>query len=245
MIIQKFGGAAMQNTKMRSDSIHHIQEALQQYEKIAVVVSAIGRLGNPYATDSLIRLSPAFAADSAPKDLIASCGEIIAASVLSAELAQFGIQNKILHGKQTGIITAGDFGEASITSIDPSIILKTLDCVNCVIIPGFQGMNLAGDVMTLGRGGSDLTAVALADALGALHVEFFKDVPGVLTGDPDLVSSYEKFDLLTFTQFLNLLTDDNGIIQKKAALLAMKKAIPLYVRGIAHQEQGTWIGLPQ
>lgn len=241
MIVQKFGGVAMQNEEMRTYSMHHIQKSLRKYRKIVIVVSAIGRLGDPYATDSLINLSEAFAFDSASKDLIASCGELIAASVLSAELHQFGIQNKILHGKQTGILTNGQFGDATIASIDTTCISKILKEVDCIIIPGFQGMNKVGEVMTLGRGGSDLTAVALADALDASHVEFFKDVPGVLTGDPNVVSSYDKFDFLTFEQFLRLLNDDNGIIQKRAALLAKEKAIPLYVRGIAHNETGTWI----
>lgn len=241
MIVQKFGGVAMQNEKMRNYSMNHIQEALQQYEKIVIVVSAIGRLGEPYATDSLINLSEAFATDPASKDLVASCGELIAASVLAAELHKYGIHNKILHGKQTGILTSGEFGNASISSIDTNVILETLKTVDCIIIPGFQGMNKAGDVMTLGRGGSDLTAIALADALQASHVEFFKDVPGVLTGDPRVMSSYEKFDFLTFQQFLELLTHENSIIQKKAAYLAMEKAIPLYIRGIAHDETGTWI----
>lgn len=241
MIVQKFGGVAMQNEEMRTYSMKQIQTALQQYEQVVVVVSAIGRLGDPYATDSLINLSKALVADSASKDLIASCGELIAASVLSAELKQFGIDNKILHGKQTGITTHGQFGDAIITKIDPTHMLETIKEVNCLIIPGFQGMSKSGDVMTLGRGGSDLTAVALADALNASHVEFFKDVPGVLTGDPDLVSSYEKFDFLTFHQFINLLNDAHAIVQKRAALLAYEKAIPLYVRGIAHDETGTWI----
>lgn len=241
MIVQKFGGVAMQNEKMRSYSMSHIQKALQQYDKIVIVVSAIGRIGDPYATDSLINLSKAFATDFYSKDLVASCGELIAASVLAAELHQFGIHNKILHGKQTGILTSGEFGNASISSIDTTFILNAMKAVDCVIIPGFQGMSKAGDVMTLGRGGSDLTAIALADALQASHVEFFKDVPGVLTGDPRVTSSYDKFDFLTFEQFLKLLKSENSIIQKKAAYLAQEKAIPLYIRGIAHEEVGTWI----
>lgn len=241
MIVQKFGGVAMQNKEMRNYSMHHIQQALQKYKKVVIIVSAIGRYGNPYATDSLITLSEALAYDAASKDLIASCGELIAAAVLSAELHQFGIQNKVLHGKQAGIITTGEFNAAEIAATETTYILQTMKEIDCIIIPGFQGMNQQGDVMTLGRGGSDLTAVALADALQAKHVEFFKDVPGVLTGDPAIVSTYEKFDFLTFDQFLQLLHDENGIVQKKAALWAKEKEIPLYIRGITHEEAGTWI----
>lgn len=241
MIVQKFGGIAMKNEAMRAYCMQHIKNALQKKEKIIVVVSAIGRLGDPYATDSLINLSKSFSTDSIAKDLIASCGEVIAASVLSAELHHFGIQNQVLHGKQTGILTTGDFGDATIDSIDSQFILQAFKKNDCVIIPGFQGMNKEHQVMTLGRGGSDLTAVALADAVGASHVEFFKNVPGVLSGDPTLVSTYEKFDQLTFDQLLSLLNTGHALIQKRAVCLAKEKAIPLYVRGIASDEPGTWI----
>lgn len=241
MIIQKFGGIAMKNEKMRAYCMEHIQAALQKYGKVAVVVSAIGRLGDPYATDSLISLSKGFSTDPIARDLIASCGEVIAASVLSAELKQFGIQNQILHGQQTGIRTGGDFGEAVITSIDPTFIFRAFKQTKCIIVPGFQGVNNHGQVMTLGRGGSDLTAVALGDALNASHIEFFKDVPGILTDDPEVVSTFEKYDTLTFTQLLSLLNSHNSVVQKRAVCLAKEKKIPLYVRGITHTESGTWI----
>lgn len=243
MIVQKFGGIAMQNEEMRACSMNHIKQGIEQFSKIVVVVSAIGRLGDPYATDSLLNLSKAFPSDDEAKDLVASCGELIAASVLSAELKQFGIQNKILHGKQAGIITAGNFGDASISTIDTTSIHHFLKTVDCIIIPGFQGMDNDGNVMTLGRGGSDLTAVALADALSASHVEFYKDVPGVLTGDPTIIQNYSKYDKLTFDEFLLLLDSDNSIIQKRAAIHAKKTAMPLYIRGITGTETGTWISV--
>ena len=243
MIVQKFGGIAMQNEEMRVKSMNHIKQGIEQFGKIVVVVSAIGRLGAPYATDSLLNLSKAFESNNEASDLVASCGELIAASVLSAELNQFGIPNKILHGKQAGIVTSGNFGDADIRTIDTTSIHYFLKSVDCIIIPGFQGMDNNGNVMTLGRGGSDLTAVALADALSALHVEFYKDVPGVLTGDPNIVHNYTKYDTLTIDEFLPLLNSDSAIIQKRAALYAKKTAMPLYIRGIAGTEKGTWISI--
>lgn len=241
MIVQKFGGIAMQNESMRTNSMNHIKDGIEKFGKIVVIVSAIGRLGNPYATDSLLNLTPAFSIAHEAKDLVASCGELIAASVLSAELKQFGIPNKILHGKQAGIETAGNFGDAAIVNIDTTAIQHYFNDVDCILIPGFQGIDHEGNTMTLGRGGSDLTAIALAGALQATHVEFYKDVPGVLTGDPNFVHHYDKYDTLTFDEFLRLLTNDNSIIQKRAALHAKKLAIPLYIRGIASTETGTWI----
>lgn len=243
MIIQKFGGVAMQNEQMRTNCINHIKKGIDQYRNIVVVVSAIGRLGDPYATDSLLSISKALTSNNAARDLVASCGELIAASVLSAELSSVGIQNKVLHGQQTGILTSGQFGDASIVDIDTSMIHHYLNEIGCVIVPGFQGVDKKGNIMTLGRGGSDLTAVALAHALGASHAQFFKDVPGVMSGDPALLPNSRKLDTLTFDEFLPLLNCDKPIIQKRAALYAKKTATPLYIRGIAGSEAGTWVSI--
>ncbi|CAM3087850.1 aspartate kinase [Filibacter tadaridae] len=241
MIIQKFGGIAMKDEQIRSECINHIKDGMKEYGKVIVVVSAIGRLGDPYATDSLLRITDAFTTAKAASDLAASCGELIGAAVLSAELIRAGVPNTVLHGIQAGILTSGDFGDGTITKIDTTTISKHLNVTDCIIIPGFQGMDEDGYVMTLGRGGSDLTAIALAAGLQALHTEFFKDVPGVMTHDPHEVATSRKFDSLTFDEFLPLLDCDKPIIQKRAALHALETAIPLYIRGIAGTETGTWI----
>lgn len=241
MIIQKFGGIAMKDEQMRAKCIVHIKEGLKNNGEVVVVVSAIGRRKDPYSTDSLLQLTEAFASAKKARDLAASCGEIIASAVLSAELERAGIQNTILHGNRTGILTAGEFGDGSIVEIDSAAILAGLDIIDCIIIPGFQGVTGNGEVMTLGRGGSDLTAIALAAVLGASHVEFFKDVPGVMTGDPNKGDHFHKLDFLKFDQFIDLLDCERPIIQKRAALHAIKKSIPLYIRGIDGTESGTWI----
>jgi aspartate kinase len=241
MIIQKFGGVAMKNEEMRLKCINHIKEGMNEFGDVVVVVSAIGRYGDPYSTDSLLQLTEAFASSAAASDLAASCGELIAAAVLSAELTRAGITNTVLHGMQAGIMTAGEFGDGIIIRIDPSSILKTLETTRCVIVPGFQGMAANGQVMTLGRGGSDLSAIALGGALQASHVEFFKDVPGVMTHDPREVESPRKLDLLSMDDFIPLLDCDRPVIQKRAALHAIKTATPLYIRGVASTESGTWV----
>lgn len=241
MIIQKFGGIAMQDKEMRKKCIHHIKDGLNGSGTVVIVVSAIGRFGDPYATDTLLQITDAFSSSTAASDLVASCGELIAAAVLSAELAEEGVPNTILHGVQSGIKTSGEFGDGTICHIDPSTILEKLKKTRCIIIPGFQGINEDGQVMTLGRGGSDLTAVALAGALKASHVEFFKDVPGVMSDDPRKVAHSVKLDLLKLDDFLPLLDCERPIIQKRAALHAIKTATPLYIRGVASTESGTWV----
>jgi len=241
MIVQKFGGVAMKNKEMRLNCINHIKDGLKEFGDIVIVVSAIGRYGDPYSTDSLLQLTDAFSSTTAASDLAASCGELIAAAVLSAELEQAGVENTVLHGTQAGIMTTGVYGDGMISNIDTSSIRQSLEMTRCVIIPGFQGVAENGQIMTLGRGGSDLSAIALAGALNASHVEFFKDVPGVMTHDPREVENTYKLDSLKLEEFIPLLDCDRPIIQKRAALHAMKTAIPLYIRGIASTESGTWI----
>ena len=241
MIIHKFGGVAMKNQEMRMMCIKHIEDGISKFGKVVVVVSAIGRQGDPYSTDTLLNLTSAFSTPSLASDLAASCGELIATAVLSAELSQAGIQNSVLHSAQTGILTSGDFGDGEIDQINTQRITTELSTVDCVIVPGFQGIDQYGNLQTLGRGGSDLTAIALGAALHASHIEFFKDVSGVMTHDPKENEQYQKLDSLTFDEFLPLLNSTRPIIQKRAAQYAIKKAIPLYIRGIADLSPGTWI----
>ena len=241
MIIQKFGGVAMKNEEMRLNCINHIKDGLNEFGDVVVVVSAIGRYGDPYSTDSLLQLTDAFSSSAAASDLAVSCGELIAAAVMSAELTRAGVPNTVLHGIQAGIMTVGEFGDATIDHIDPASIAENLKLTRCVIIPGFQGIDNNGHVMTLGRGGSDLSAIALAGALQASHVEFFKDVPGVMTHDPREVENPRKLDLLKLDDFIPLLDCERPVIQKRAALHAIKTATPLYIRGVASTETGTWI----
>lgn len=241
MIVQKFGGVAMKDKQSRKICIEHIKSGLENHQNVVVVVSAIGRGKDPYSTDQLLKLTDAFKHAKAASDLAASCGELIASAVLSAELEEAGVPNRILHGIQAGIWTSGDFGDGTISDIDPTMIVDSLQESGCVIVPGFQGINEFGQVMTIGRGGSDLTAIALGAALRASHVEFFKDVPGVMSNDPRIGVNTKKIDNMTIDQLLPLLETDRPVIQKRAAIYAMKKAIPLYVRGITSSEKGTWI----
>ncbi|WP_251668161.1 MULTISPECIES: aspartate kinase [unclassified Sporosarcina] len=241
MIIQKFGGVAMQNQQQRAKCIQHIKDGLSRYNSVVVVVSAMGRGGDAYSTDTLLNVTDALHHSGEAKDLAAACGELISSAVMSAELSKEGIDNTIIYGQNTGIRTHGEFCNAMIEKINTSHILNTLQTHSCLIVPGFQGMNEQGQFMTLGRGGSDLTAIALAAALQASHVEFYKDVPAVMSADPHTNSQYIRYDQLSFTEFLPLLDCQHPIIQKKAALYAKKTATPLHIRGIASEEEGTWI----
>lgn len=241
MIIQKFGGVCLQDKEMRSHCIQAIQDALKRSEKVIVVVSAIGRHENPYSTDRLLTISDDLTKDAKACDLIASCGELIATAILSAELNAVHIPNHFLQGAQTGIQTTGQFGQASITAVQTAFYEQYFKHYDCLIIPGFQGLNANGEVMTLGRGGSDLTAVTLANALQATHVEFYKDVAGIFNADPNKTTACKKYDDLTYDDFLSTITEEHSVLQRKAVISAKEKAIPLYVKGITSSENGTWI----
>lgn len=231
----------MQSKQQREKCIHHIIEGLKVHQAVIVVVSAMGRGNDPYSTDRLLNVSDAFTIASEAKDLAAACGELIASAVMSAELTDAGVANTIVYGQNTGIRTSGQFGNANIEKINTDHLLRTLTTHSCLIVPGFQGMNAQGQFMTLGRGGSDLTAIALGAALQAKHVEFYKDVPAVMSADPHKTDQYIRYDRLTFDEFLPLLDVERPIIQKRAAHYAKKTATPLYIRGIASSEAGTWI----
>lgn len=241
MIIQKFGGAAMKDRLQRRLCVERIREGLQEYGKTVVVVSAIGRQESPYSTDRILSITPSFHPGTAASDLAASCGELLASAVLSAELEEAGIPNKVMHSRQSGIFTEGKFGNAAIGRVETSTYDQAFRRFPCIIIPGFQGISEDGDYMTLGRGGSDLTAVVLGSCLNARHVEFFKDVPGVMTADPDHHEGAHKIDNLTIDQLLPLLQTGHPVIQQRAADYAKKTATPLYIRGIAGTEEGTWV----
>lgn len=241
MIVQKFGGIAMRDAQNRAFCIEHIKEGIREHGNVVVVVSAIGRRGDPYSTDNLLHITEAFTHQPVAKDLAAACGELIGAAVLSAELQAAGVNNSIVHGQQTGILTTSHFGNGTILQIDPTMMLERLSTNACIIVPGFQGMDSTGQIVTLGRGGSDLTAIAIAAVLQAYHVEFYKDVDGVMSTDPHTGQHYTKLETISFDEFLLLLDCPHPIIQKRAALYAIQKAIPLYIRGIASTTSGTWV----
>ncbi|MBK3495434.1 aspartate kinase [Viridibacillus sp. YIM B01967] len=241
MIIQKFGGMAMQSEASRKHCILHIRNAIRQYNKAVIVVSAMGRAGDAYATDTLITLTSAFKSDSKAKDLVAACGEMIAAAVISAELERTGIENKLLYGQSIGLETSENFGDAEVQAVHTSAIEKALDETSCVIIPGFQGTTAEGDITTLGRGGSDLTAALLGAALKAQFIEYYKDVPGVMTYNPKENADAVLISKLTYPEFHQLLNNSHPIVQKKAAETAEQHHLTLHIRNTFSMDQGTLI----
>lgn len=243
IIVQKFGGTSLHDQERRERCIAHIRSAKQMGHDVVVIVSAMGRLGDPYATDTLISILEEEGRwlPSRELDLYLSTGEIISAAVLSNLLWKDSISNTILTGGQSGIITNDRFTNALITGLEPKRILEALHLGQVVIVPGFQGQTLEGDVTTLGRGGSDTTATALGVALEADFVDIFTDVHGIMTADPRIVDEAVRLEMVTYNETCNLAHLGAKVIHPRAVEIAMQKNVPIRVRSTFSSDEGTLI----
>src|SRR5438445_1356261 len=189
VVVQKFGGSLLESPGGRLQVAELITATRRRGRAIVAVVSAIGREGNPYATDTLMGLMREIGSDIDPRtlDLLLSTGEIISTAVLAHTLVRAGCPAIALTGAQAGILTSDEFNDARILRIDPTRARAHLERDRVVVVAGFQGVTPDGEVTTLGRGGSDTTAVAMGAALDAEVVEIYKDVEGIMTADPKLV----------------------------------------------------------
>lgn len=242
MIVQKYGGVAMQNHQSRQLVISHIRKAISKHQKVLVVVSAMGRRGQYYSTDTLLDLIPTSNNNSVETDLLSACGELISASVLCAEIKKEGIPATILYGKSAGIITNEAYGNADILYVETKEVINTFKDYPCIIVPGFQGLSENFQTFTtLGRGGSDLTAVVYGHHLNADIVEFYKNVPGVMTSDPFKNESVQLISTMSYEELQNIIIEPVEIIQKRAAKFAALHKVPLHIRSLYEERDGTYV----
>ncbi|MDQ1908892.1 aspartate kinase [Paenibacillus sp. GD4] len=243
ILVQKFGGTSLSTAEARAHVIQHIKDALQQQYKLVVVVSAMGRKGEPYATDTLldwIRNN----GDRLPareKDLLLCCGEIISAATLCSLLHAEGIRATALTGAQAGFLTNNDYGNAQIVSIQPKRVLELLEQGQVVIVTGFQGATRSQDFTTLGRGGSDTSATALGAALKAELVDIFTDVNGILTADPRIVKEAQPLSVVSYTEICNMAHLGAKVIHPRAVEVAMHANLPVRVRSTFTKDTGTLV----
>ncbi|MDF2927265.1 MAG: aspartate kinase [Paenibacillaceae bacterium] len=243
ILVQKFGGTSLSTPEARSHVIRHIRKALSEQYKLVVVVSAMGRKGEPYATDTLLDLVAANG-NSLPlreRDLLLSCGEIISAATLCSVLNAEGIPAAVLTGAHAGILTNEDFGNAHIISINPARIHELLDQGKVVVVTGFQGKTIKDDATTLGRGGSDTSATAVGVALKAEIVDIFTDVGGILTADPRLVEDARRLTQVSFTEICNMAHNGAKVIHPRAVEVAMQANLPIRVRSTFAEDEGTLV----
>lgn len=251
ILVQKFGGTSVDNHEHRVFAARKVVSAKQAGYAPVVVVSAIGRRGAPYATDTLVEqlrhIDPT--APPAPRelDMMMACGEIISTAVMATTLQALGYSAIALSGGQAGIITDGDYGNARILAIHPHSIISAIERGQIPVVCGFQGVTTVteeqehGSITTLGRGGSDTTASALGAALNASAVEIYTDVDGVKTADPDYVPNAKTLDLCTYAEVAEIAHQGAKVVHPRAAEIAMDHGIPLWVKSTFTDHPGTRI----
>lgn len=241
VVIQKYGGTSLATEKARRFAADKIIKSYDEGNKLVVVVSAMGRKESPYSTDSLIQLVNRDFINKRDLDLLMFCGEVISAVALGNLLLERGYKNTIFTGWQAGIVTDNNYGNASIIKIDPMNIKKELKKDKIVIVTGFQGITKFGDVTTLGRGGSDITAVALGEALKCKYVEIYTDVDGIMTADPRIVHDAKLIKSVCYSEVYQLAEDGAKVIHPRAIEIAQRSNIILKIKNTLNNCKGTVI----
>jgi len=243
VIIQKFGGTSVASQDAREHMKKRVLDAVNSGNRPVVVVSALGRDGDPYATDTLRSLALAIDPDTPLRelDLLMSCGEIISAVVTAATLNKGGLKTRVFTGGQAGLVCDGNYGNAEVVDCSPDKLLDSLEQGEVPVVAGFQGQTAGGEINTLGRGGSDTTAVILGAALKAVHVEIHTDVNGIMTADPRVVSSARLIDSLSYGEVAQLAYEGAKVIHPRAVEIAMQNGVNVFVKSPRDEGRGTLI----
>ncbi|KMK77268.1 aspartate kinase [Alkalihalobacillus pseudalcaliphilus] len=241
IVVQKFGGTSVKDEEVRDLAARHVERAVQEGNKVIVVVSAMGRAGQPYATDTLLGLMDTDVLPKREQDLLVSCGEVISSVVFTETLLKKGLKARALTGAQAGFRTNGDFTQAKITDMRSEHLKTHFVDYDVLVVAGFQGQSESGEVTTLGRGGSDTSATALGAALHAEWVDIFTDVEGVMTADPRIVKEAKALDVMTYTEICNMAYQGAKVIHPRAVEIAMQAKIPIRIRSTMSNAKGTLI----
>ncbi|MBY0120639.1 aspartate kinase [Bacillus sp. S/N-304-OC-R1] len=243
IIVQKFGGTSVRNAKSRAYALKHIKKARSEGFKIVVVVSAMGRMGDPYATDTLLSLVETNKSriNKRETDLLLSCGEVISSIVFTNMLLEHGMKATALTGAQAGFRTNNEHTNAKIIDMKCERLLKELEDNDVVVVAGFQGAAKNWDVTTIGRGGSDTSAAALGAALNAEWIEIFTDVEGIMTADPNIAENARPLTIVTYTEVCNMAYQGAKVIHPRAVEIAMQAKIPIRIRSTYSESLGTLV----
>ena len=238
LYVKKFGGSSVATPEKMLNIANRVLRDRKPGDKIVIVVSAMGD-----STDDLLDLA-AKVSDvnyARERDMLLSTGEQVSIALMAMTFKKLGVPAISLTGPQAGIVAGGGYGKATIDDVKPDRVVKELEAGNIVIVAGFQGMMPNGDIATLGRGGSDATAVALAGAMHADMCEIFTDVDGVYSADPRHVTGTIKMKEITNTEMLEMARLGAGVMQPRSVELGMKYHIPIHVRSTFTDEEGTII----
>lgn len=230
-IVQKFGGSSLSTPELREVAASRVLETRSRGMAPVVVCSALGRSPDPYATDTLgALLGPS--RGGANRDLLLACGELIACAVFAELLSSWGVVAQAFTGAQAGIITDENFGDAKILRVEAGNIMQAIEAGVIPVVAGFQGMTARGAITTLGRGGSDLSAIALGAALQSESVEIYTDVSGVMTGDPRRIAGAHPIDRVEWGEMVELAAEGAKVMHAKGAELARVTNTPYMVKGL-------------
>ena len=239
IVVQKFGGTSV-GTVDRIDSVAEIIKNASKSNQIVVVVSAMGG-----ETNRLVDLAKAFGDDPDKRefDALVSTGETVSSALLTMALHSKGIKAKSFSASQISMRTTSSYSKAKILDVDAKKILDVIDSDTIPIITGFQGVTEGGDVTTLGRGGSDTTAVAIAAQIDAVRCDIYTDVDGIFTTDPGVVPNAKKLDSITMEEMLELAGQGAKVVQTRAVEFANKYKVPVRVLSSFNDGSGTLISL--
>ncbi len=238
LIVQKFGGTSVADTERIKNVARRISETKRKGHHVVVVISALGD-----TTDRLIELAHRITPRPRERemDMLLATGEQISVALLSMAMHELGHEAISFTGAQVGIVTDSAHTKAKILDVKVGRILEELEKGSVVIVAGFQGVTLDDQITTLGRGGSDTTAVALAAALGADVCEIYTDVEGVFTADPRLVPEARKLESISYEEMLELAATGAKVLQLRSVEFARNYGVVIHVRSSFSEEEGTWI----
>ncbi|MDO8964593.1 MAG: aspartate kinase [Coriobacteriia bacterium] len=241
VVVQKFGGTSVATAEGRDALRARVSDTRATGDAVVVIVSAMGRSGAPYATDTLLSLLDGHDVVPREADMLAACGEVISAVVVAHELRSAGVPAIALTGAEAGVITDGVFRDAAVLDVDTTAISAALADGLVPVITGFQGVTASGETTTLGRGGSDTSACAIAAALGASAVEIYTDVDGVMTADPRACDAVRVLDALQYEELFQMAKAGSKVMHAPAAEAAMAAGVPVWVRNTYSPARGTII----
>jgi aspartate kinase len=239
LIVQKYGGTSVGDPDRIRNVARRVVRTVDAGHRVAVVVSAMAG-----ETSALVGLARELGGDDPDRreyDQLVSVGENKTIALLAIAIQRLGHAARSFTGPQVAVRTDGDHARARIQHIDPERLLEVLDAGGVAVVAGFQGIDPRGDVTTLGRGGSDTSAVAIAAALGADVCEIFTDVDGVYTTDPNLVPGARKLARISYEEMLEMASLGAKVLQIRSVKFAMSYGVPLHVRSSFSDDEGTWV----
>ncbi|MCR3758556.1 aspartate kinase [Clostridium felsineum] len=243
IIVQKFGGTSVSTQERRKLVVQKVMSAINEGYKPIVVVSAMGRSGEPYATDTLLSLIDKDFKETNKRasDLLMCCGEIISTVIMSNELKKSKIAAVPVTGGQAGIITDDNYSNAAVKYVKPENLLKLLSDNEIPVVAGFQGKSENGFFTTLGRGGSDVTASLIGCAVKAEKIEIYTDVDGIMTADPRIVKDAALIENISYNEVFEFAEQGAKVIHPRAVEVAMNGNVPLLIKNTLSDCPGTLI----